>query len=92
MYVYSVDITQTVIRPIAYGSPVSLELLGLAEVAELLGVTKRTATRYAQRSDFPEPIARLRAGPIWLRKDVVAWARSGPPPRPGRPLKAPKQI
>jgi chromosome partitioning protein len=69
-----------------------MELLGLAEVAELLGVTKRTATRYARRPDFPEPIARLRAGPIWLKKDVVAWARSGPPSRPGRPLKAPKEL
>ena len=76
----------------AYGFAVPLKLAGLAEVAELLGVSKRTATRYALRDDFPEPAARLRAGPIWLEEDVLAWARSSPQARPGRPLKAPKQI
>ena len=60
-------------------------------MADLLGVTKRTASRYAQRSDFPEPVARLRAGPIWLEEDVLAWARSEPPARPGRPLKVSKR-
>jgi predicted DNA-binding transcriptional regulator AlpA len=69
---------------------VPLKLAGLAEVAELLGVSKRTATRYVQRPDFPEPVARLRAGPIWLEKDILVWARSEPPARPGRPLKVAK--
>jgi predicted DNA-binding transcriptional regulator AlpA len=75
-----------------YGCAVSLKLAGLAEVAEILRVSKRTATRYAQRTDFPEPVARLRAGPIWLEDDVLAWARSKPQARPGRPLKAPEQV
>jgi hypothetical protein len=74
-----------------YGSPVRLKLAGLSEVAELLGVTKRTATRYTQRPDFPEPVARLRAGPVWLEDDVLGWARSEPPARPGRPLKITKR-
>ena len=34
-------------------------LAGLAEVAEILGVTKRSASRYTRRPDFPEPLARL---------------------------------
>ena len=76
----------------AYGSVVPLKLAGLAEVAELLGVSKRTATRYSVRDDFPEPVARLRAGPIWLEEDVLGWARSSPQPRPGRHLKASRQV
>jgi hypothetical protein len=57
----------------------------------MLGVTKRTATRYTRRPDFPEAVARLRAGPVWLEEDVLAWARSEPPARPGRPLKVSKR-
>ena len=75
-----------------YGSHVALKLAGLAEVAELLGVSKRTATRYTLRDDFPEPAARLRAGPIWVEEDILAWARSSPQPRPGRHLKASRQV
>jgi predicted DNA-binding transcriptional regulator AlpA len=60
-------------------------LVGLAEVAELFGVSKRTASRYALRSDFPSPIVRLRAGPIWLEDDLRNWAAPAPPVRRGRP-------
>jgi len=76
----------------SYGSGVQLKLVGLAEVADVLGVSKRTAARYTTRSDFPEPVARLRAGPVWLEEDVLAWARSEPSARPGKPLKAPRQV
>jgi predicted DNA-binding transcriptional regulator AlpA len=75
-----------------YGSAVQLKLVGLAEVAEVLGVSKRTAARYTMRADFPEPLARLRAGPVWQEEDVLAWARSEPPARPGKPLKASRQV
>jgi predicted DNA-binding transcriptional regulator AlpA len=66
----------------------SPDLAGLAEVAEMLGIAKRTATKYTRRPDFPQPIERLAAGPIWRRKDVDRWAkRTLPLPRPGRPRK-----
>lgn len=61
-----------------------LRLLGLAEVAEVLGVSKRTATRYAARTDFPEPLAQLAMGPIWLADDVESWI-GRTPVRRGRP-------
>jgi predicted DNA-binding transcriptional regulator AlpA len=77
---------------VPYGSAVQLKLAGLAEVAEVLGVSRRTAARYATRSDFPEPLARLRAGPVWQEDDVLAWARSEPAARPGKPLKGPQQV
>ena len=78
------------IRLRSYGSAVELKLAGLAEVAELLGVSRRTASRYTTRPDFPAPISRLRSGPIWLEKDVRAWARGSPVQR-GRPPKVPRR-
>ena len=64
-------------------------LAGLAEVAELLGVNKRSASRYTRRADFPEPLARLLAGPIWDSAEVEAWGAEHGPFRPGRPVKRP---
>ncbi len=54
-------------------------LLGLAEVAELLGTSRRQAVRWTERDDFPEPVARLRATPVWERADVVYWAKHRKP-------------
>jgi predicted DNA-binding transcriptional regulator AlpA len=60
-------------------------LAGLAEVAEILGVTKRSAHRYSKRSDFPTPVARLAATPVWRRSEVEEWrARTLPLPRDPR--------
>ena len=59
----------------------SLELCGLAETARLLGVSKavlgaRRRRRYRKGDAlprFPKPVAVLRCGPIWLRRDLVAY-------------------
>ena len=64
------------------------ELASIAEIAEMLGVTKRTAYRYIERADFPEPLGRVSAGPIWLRADVQAWGKKHLPLPPGRPRKS----
>jgi len=51
------------------------ELLGLSEVAELLGITRQTVTNWrSRRRDFPEPTADLKSGPIWIRARIVEWA------------------
>jgi hypothetical protein len=55
-----------------------LELVGVAEAAELLGVSKavlceRRRTVWvpgAALPVFPEPVARLRCGPVWLRSQI----------------------
>lgn len=53
------------------------ELLGSAEVAELLGVTKQTLANWRARNrSFPDPLAELRSGPVWNREQVLNWARS----------------
>jgi predicted DNA-binding transcriptional regulator AlpA len=64
------------------------EVVGLTEVAELLGVTKRTVQRYySERDDFPEPLGHLAGGRVWLRSDVEAWAKQTLPLKVGRPRK-----
>ena len=63
------------------------ELAGMAEIAEMLSVSKRTAQRYSERDDFPEPIDRLAAGPVWRLRDVEVWAREQLPLPVGRPRK-----
>jgi predicted DNA-binding transcriptional regulator AlpA len=62
----------------------SPELAGLAEIAEMLEVTKRTAWNYTQRDDFPQPVDRLASGPIWRRADVETWGTTHLPLPPGR--------
>ena len=63
-------------------------MLGLAEIAEELGVSKQTASKYAGRKDFPPPLERLASGPIYRRADVLAWAKANLPLKPGRPRKS----
>ena len=50
-----------------------LRVVGLAEIAGLLNVSKRTATRYTTRGDFPQPAARLAMGPIWRTAEIEQW-------------------
>jgi hypothetical protein len=65
-----------------------LELSGLAEIAEICETTKPTALRYTKRADFPDPIGRIAAGPIWRRADIERWAASTLPLQVGRPRQA----
>jgi predicted DNA-binding transcriptional regulator AlpA len=53
-----------------------LELLGLSELAELLGVSKQRADQLARQNGFPDPVAVLRGGRLWDRAAVEAWARA----------------
>lgn len=50
-------------------------LMGVAEVAKLLGVSRQRVQQLARRTDFPEPVARLAATPVWESEDVEQWAR-----------------
>ena len=46
------------------------ELLGTAEVADLLNVERPRIARLMALGAMPEPIARLRATPIWTRDQI----------------------
>lgn len=50
-------------------------LMGVAEVATLLGVSRQRVTQLAKQEDFPAPAAALAAGPVWESADVERWAR-----------------
>jgi predicted DNA-binding transcriptional regulator AlpA len=66
-------------------------LVGITEIAAILGVSSRTAHRLVNRKDFPKPVHKLRSGRVWDRAAVKAWAKQPPVPldrKPGRPPKA----
>lgn len=52
-----------------------MDLMGNAEVAALLGVSRQRVLQLAQSPAFPKPVAELAAGKIWLRAEVEQWAR-----------------
>jgi chromosome partitioning protein len=68
------------------------DLLGTAELAELLGVTKQVIGNWRTRDPkFPAPVAELRSTPVWRKEDVLKWAKSegiGIPERQTKPSKA----
>jgi predicted DNA-binding transcriptional regulator AlpA len=49
--------------------------MGTTEIAKLLGVSRQRVGQLAQAESFPEPVARLAAGPIWESADIERWAR-----------------
>ena len=50
------------------------DIVGVAEAAEIMGWDKRRVITYIDRGHFPEPIASLAGGRVWLRDDVEAYA------------------
>src|SRR4051812_31326833 len=52
-------------------------LVGIAEIADLAGVTKQAVTNWRLRYDgFPRPIQDLQSGPVWDREQVSDWVKS----------------
>jgi len=49
----------------------------MSEIAELLGWSSSRVSVYAAAkwAGMPEPVAHLRRGKIWLRSEILAWAR-----------------
>jgi len=73
----------------ALAEPTFPDILGVTEAAQLLGVSRQRLAQLASRDDFPEPMVRLAAGPVWLRSSIEwferRWLR-----KPGRPAKPAK--
>lgn len=53
----------------------AIRLLGVREIARLLGVSRQRADQITRTKGFPDPIAELANGRIWERQTVVHWAR-----------------
>jgi prophage regulatory protein len=52
------------------------ELVGMAEIAEMLGVVRQYVDRLSREDPaFPEPVATLASGRIWKRVEIVKWAK-----------------
>lgn len=70
-------------------------ILDLADIAELLDVSKATVKVWRTRNiTFPPPAYRWAMGPAWDRDQILGWAirtgrwKDGPTrPAPGRPRK-----
>lgn len=50
-----------------------IKLMGAGEVAVRLGVTRQRVYQLVTRKGFPDPIASLTMGQVWLTQDVEAW-------------------
>ena len=50
-------------------------LVGVAEIAELLNITRQRVNQLVREDGFPKPEAELSAGRIWKRSDIEAWAK-----------------
>ncbi len=59
-------------------------LVGVAEIAERLDVSRQRVSELARSRTFPPPVAELAAGPVWIEASLLrfieGWER-----RPGRP-------
>ena len=66
-----------------------ITLVGIRELADLLGVTRQRASQIAAMRTFPAPLAKLAAGPVWNKASLTwfleDWAREPrrPGPKPG---------
>ena len=49
--------------------------VGSAEIAEMFGVSRQRVYQLTSRTDFPEPMVKLKAGAVWVTADVLAWAK-----------------
>ncbi|MCZ6550322.1 MAG: hypothetical protein ACE10F_05020 [Candidatus Methylomirabilales bacterium] len=60
------------------------DVVGVAELAKLLKVSKQRASELARKRDFPKPFVILESGPVWRKSTLVyhlkRWRRL-----PGRP-------
>jgi predicted DNA-binding transcriptional regulator AlpA len=52
-----------------------LDLVDVPAIAEMLEVGRRTAWRYVERDDFPEPEAQVIRKRLWKRAAVERWAK-----------------
>lgn len=64
------------------------QLVGVTEIARMLGLTKQRVSTLSRREDFPTPLATLASGPIWRAGDLSTFA-AGWRRKPGRPRKVP---
>lgn len=55
-----------------------LDIMGVQEIADLLGVSRARADQLSRQKGFPEPVALLSRGRqrVWDGTEVRAWAKA----------------
>lgn len=51
------------------------QVVGFAELIDMLGVSKTRVAQLLGSPDFPSPVAQLRMGKVWSYADVAAWCK-----------------
>lgn len=67
-------------------------LVGVAEIADAAGVTRGRVSQWvaAGTLEFPDTVAHVASGPLWLWPDVLRWLENTNRPRPdGAPMHSP---
>jgi predicted DNA-binding transcriptional regulator AlpA len=59
-----------------YHEGVTHHLVGLTEIAEMLGVSRQYTDRLVRQDGFPAPEAVITAGRIWSRDAIEKWAKA----------------
>lgn len=54
---------------------IAADPVGLMEIADRLGVDRKTPVRWRQRGVFPEPRWTVSGAPAWNWPDIEEWAR-----------------
>lgn len=50
-----------------------IKLMGAAEIQQRLGFSRQWTYQIIQRRTFPEPLATLAMGSVWLASEVEEW-------------------
>ena len=67
--------------------PTFPDVVGVAEVLQMLGISKQRLSQLRQAGRFPEPMLELKATPLWLRSGIegfMQWRRDEGRPRAPR--------
>jgi predicted DNA-binding transcriptional regulator AlpA len=73
-----------------YDGRVTSHLVGVGEIARMLGVSRQRVDQIAAAApDFPPPEVELMSGRVWRRSAIEAWVNKHPDRRPGRPRSGP---
>ena len=49
--------------------------MGAHEIRVMLGVSRQRVNQIVNQKGFPDPIAKLAQGGVWLKRDVEKWMR-----------------
>jgi predicted DNA-binding transcriptional regulator AlpA len=51
-----------------------LDIVGITEIAQMLGERTGTVRIWRLRGQLPVPATELAMGPVWFRSDIEEWA------------------